>query len=748
MLLTALGGFYASIQGSDGVDWEEYGAARISFDGEEIPTIVAPTWEAIIEAQGFTVAASRLWQMDLIRRKAGGRLAEWFGEAASAHDVRVASEDRLWTANEAVKDLPDSERIYCELYARGVNRFIDEYRFRWGLEYALLRTEPEPWSCMDSILVMIEMASDLSSIAKDEVANEVWRRNLSTEWQAFLFPEIHPWNRPLIGPRDLSASSTLPPPNQYIPRSPINEKQLGAVSEPVAVGSNNWAWTSAAATFVANDPHLGNTVPQIWYPMRLRVSETDWVVGTALPGVPGVVLGMNPSLAWSFTNSGEDVDDYLREEIDDQGKNYLLTGRGESAVWAPLERKKVSIRVRGEREARSIEVIKTRRGPLTEQPELGPGKYSRQWLPLKRGMLRLSIMKLIRAESIEAMNEALDDLRTPSQNVVFADRMGRIAYRLSGVGIKRSRNGRRPMPATDGEWLGYEPQSLRPRTVMTLDGVPTRHIATANDRVVAGRFEGFWASDDRRSRIDELLSSSGDLKLGDMKKIQLDTTSRFRKKLGIWIANRSEFNDESGRSLVQKFRDWSGSSRDDPKLFALTTVAEDHMTRILLGRVSAQFPTADAKVAYRWFNRRAWLTQLLELNDDDAWQVFGLTSKELAQHTMNVLVEKMASVEPHHLQNLFRGQHPFFERVPLLGHVFAVDRPPQWGASDLIDAQQPLHGPSFRGIYDLRDARSSLWSFPVGVSGHAVSGSYSNFQKKWVEDQMIPMLGGPHPPIE
>src|SRR5690606_37367935 len=139
------------------------------------------------------------FQMDLIRRKAGGRLAEWFGEAAFEHDAKVQKEDRLNLVRQAAESLPPEEKESCERYAAGVNRFIAENKWRVGLEYHLLQVEPEPWGCADSLLVLHEMTDDLTSSASREAENAAWRRNLSEAWQAFLFPVDHAWNKPYFG---------------------------------------------------------------------------------------------------------------------------------------------------------------------------------------------------------------------------------------------------------------------------------------------------------------------------------------------------------------------------------------------------------------------------------------------------------------------------------------------------------------------------------------------------------------------
>jgi len=283
------------------VDWEADGSVELDEWG--VPTLTA---------------SERMWQMDLTRRLAEGRLAEWFGQVAVDRDRSRRVEDWSGVAERAALELPTEEHHYCTRYAAGVNRFIDENPGAWGLEYVLLGTAPEPWTCADSMLVLFVMAERLSSTAWRDEQKAAWVDALDEEWVRFLFPQDHPWNEPLFG----ESPGELALPTTTLPSTPLAEALGRSVAGAGPMeGSNSWAWRGRSARLLANDPHLGNTVPQIWYAVRMRVSEDDWVVGMSIAGLPGVVLGMNPHLAWAYTNTGEDVDDLLVERV--EGNRYL-----------------------------------------------------------------------------------------------------------------------------------------------------------------------------------------------------------------------------------------------------------------------------------------------------------------------------------------------------------------------------------------------------------------------------------------
>src|SRR5579864_8235353 len=62
------------------------GPVSVIRDSHGIPTIDATTLDNLFFAQGYITAQDRLFQMDLLRRAAGGELAEIVGDIALKHD--------------------------------------------------------------------------------------------------------------------------------------------------------------------------------------------------------------------------------------------------------------------------------------------------------------------------------------------------------------------------------------------------------------------------------------------------------------------------------------------------------------------------------------------------------------------------------------------------------------------------------------------------------------------------------------
>jgi len=497
LALSAKGVFclYAKQQVVPSSHWKTFKTAKVVFDQKGIPTLTADHWRNLIEAQGYVVASERMWQMDLMRRKASGRLAEWFGSKALAIDIRRRVEDWPGVLESASTSLPDDERLLCETYAKGVNRFIEDFEGSWGIEYRLLGDRPEPWSCRDSLAVVLTMSEVLTGYVSREAKQHRWRSHLSRDWQAFLFPRDHPWNRPLFNDSQARATTELSLPAEFIDSTEGEKKVFNKLLDYISIGSNSWAARDKSHRYLANDPHLAYSVPMLWYAMRLRISPEEWVVGIALPGIPGIIIGMNPHYAWSFTTTNEDVDDLIEEKID-PGKNFYLAREDE---WRPIKEEESVIEVK-DQDPVVVKVRSTHRGPLIEVEDLPGRLFSRQWLPLKPGMLRLPVIKLNQARDWRSFNMAIDQMKNPAQNVTYVDRKGNIGIRIAGTGVIRRRSGRFIHQGEKGEWLGFEDPAARRRAFYAAEDPVRFALPITNQRMWIDDWGHHWddAGDEKK----------------------------------------------------------------------------------------------------------------------------------------------------------------------------------------------------------------------------------------------------------
>jgi penicillin amidase len=381
------------------------------------------------------------------------------------------------------------------------------------------------------------MADSLTANAKRETYMQAWKEKISPEWWQFLFSREHPWNTPIFG-KPKRTKVPLPPKSQFLPIAPIEPQKMGSLREPQSpVGSNNWAYRGTKGAFLANDPHLQQSIPSIWYASRLILSETDWIVGVAVPGLPGITIGMNPHVAWAFTNTNEDVDDYIEEAVSDDHIYYRVRGEGGVEVWEPIIRKEYEVPIKGQA-SKKVQALFTHRGPLRTFTHMQGRWFSRQWLAFQPEVLRLPTLTLGRAKSLKESDTELDQMRLPSQNVLLMDRLGQYGLRISGTGVQRKSHEPYVLNGSDGEWEGLEPATSRRRLFPEKKG-HHQFIATANQRIWVDDHEHLWFPDDRVRRINEVLAVDSDLTREDMENLQMDTHSKFRKLLIDWVLKNS-----------------------------------------------------------------------------------------------------------------------------------------------------------------------------------------------------------------
>ena len=137
-------------------------------DAYGVPHISAASVDDAIFALGFVHAQDRLWQMEVNRRTAAGRLAEVFGANALETDrfLRTLGVRRAAQAN--FGRLDKETRALLETYAAGVNAFMGTNPVL-PIEFWLTGAKPEPWTPVDSLGWIKIMAWHLGGNWRNEI---------------------------------------------------------------------------------------------------------------------------------------------------------------------------------------------------------------------------------------------------------------------------------------------------------------------------------------------------------------------------------------------------------------------------------------------------------------------------------------------------------------------------------------------------------------------------------------------------
>jgi len=736
---------------------------EIRRDRYGIPHIRAQTLADAVFALGFAHAQDRLWQMEMNRRIAAGRLAEILGPGALETDrfIRTLGVRRAAEAN--LVRIDAETRQLLEAYAAGVNALLATDPVL-PPEFWLTGAQPEPWTPADSASWIKMMAWDLGGNWR----NELLRMRLA---KTLPLARIHEFVAPYPGeaPPEIADLSSL---YDALEREDVQLAEdaarllaMAPGEPPDGVGSNNWVVSGALSAtgkpLLANDPHLGLTAPPVWYFAHLSVPGTE-VIGATLPGVPAIVLGRNDRIAWGFTNTGPDVQDLYIEKLDRAG-NYL-TPDGPRPFTVIEE----TIRVKGAPDER-LRIRVSRHGPVISDvsrlaQEQSPRGYvlAFAWTALLEDDRTLQAAhKLARARDWASFLEAARDFHVPQQNMVYADVEGNIGFIAAGrVPVRKPENnlkGLAPAPGWDAryDWAGWIPFEALPQSLNPASG----RIHTANEKIVPNGYAHFitseWQPPYRANRIGALLEALPKHSVASFARIQGDVVSlAMREAMPRLLATRPR--SEEARRALALLQQWDGAMATGRAEPVIAWAWWRELTRALFeDELGEAFRT-------QWLPRAVFVARVLAREGGhERWcDDVRTTAVETCEDVLSLALEKALSDlgkrygsdvsgwrwgEVH----FARHEHRPFGRQELLARWFDIRVPTPGdtytvnvGRHDFFDERRPFanrHAASLRAIYDLADLENSLFIHSGGQSGNLLSPHYAAFTEAWARGEYIPM---------
>ena len=728
-------------------------------DVHGVPHIRAQSLADALFAQGYVTAQDRLWQMDLSRRNAEGQLSEIVGDRALRLDIESRTLGFPQVAAAALADLSPDEHRLLAAYTHGVNAFIESHRGRLPLEFLLLRYQPQPWREIDSAAAALNLAAALSQSWESDLMREHITARLGKDLASDVFPdhsaldvpvaEVTP--SPTARARTSSADLLFNVLGSGNCRLSIADCRLfpSSIVNPQAsmagLGSNDWvvngSHTKSGKPLLANDPHLGHSIPSVWYMIHLKAPGLN-VTGVSLPGLPLVIIGHNEHIAWGVTNTAPDVQDLYVESfnVHDPTK-YLHNGQ-----WADASIRDEVIKVRNQRDYH-LTVAVTRHGPVISHD--GDRHLALQWTLLGPHAVSLPFLRINQASNWQEFTAALRGFKVPMQNFVYADAEGSIGYYAAGlVPIRKQGNGAVPVPGStdDYDWTGFVPFEDLPHSF----NPPTGMIATANGRIVPDNYPYFitskWESPFRTARIFQLLREGGNFTPTDMLRIQTDVKSLedqwlARQLLAAAVKNPASSPD--AQFALDVLKGWDGEARADS---AATLVLE--VTRgALLARILRTRLGNDLS-GYRWPMSTLFLQNVLEQNLT-RWLPPGDTD-------FNMTLMKSLEEGVGHIPALVHSQnhaawrwgdtipltfhHPLSGGLPFLGRWLDVGPFPQPGTGTTVKQTTPHLGPSMRMVVDFSNLDQSMQNITLGESGQILSPYYRDQFTAWYSGKSFPML--------
>jgi len=713
-------------------------------DARGVPHLRAQSLSDVLFAQGYVTAQDRLWQMDLNRRHSEGRLSEIFGKPALQMDVQARTLGLPRLAEQALGDLDTQTRGLVAAYARGVNVFIDSHRDRLPLEFSLLHYRPEPWREVDSVAVALNLALALSQDCQDDLMRERVVAKLGKQLSVDVFPDHSILDVPVaeVSHTGVSKHETRNSISEIPAPLPFSNFAFRISDFNSGLASNNWVvsgWhTKSGRPLLENDPHLGHSVPSVWYMLHLKAPGLN-VSGVSLPGLPLVVIGHNERIAWGMTNTAPDVQDLYSETFSTtDSRQYLHNGQ-----WIDAEVRDEAIRVRGERDYH-LTVKVTRHGPVISHD--GNRDLALCWTALEPHAVRLPLLRINQAGNWQDFTSALRDFTVPMQNFVYADVDGNIGFYAAGlVPIRKQGDGSVPVPGDtdDYDWTGHIPFEDLPHAYNPPSGL----IATANGRIVPDDYPYFitrkWEAPYRTARINQLLREGKSLAPRDMLRIAADVETledEWLSKQLLAAGVRRPPQDADSQYALSVLKDWDGQARADS---AATLVCET-VRRALLERILKPKLGGDLS-GYRWPMSTTFLQNVLEQNlarwlppDDTDFDMTLMRSLDDA-------VRRIRSHFPSHAAWCWGDtipltfHHPLSFGVPLLGRWLDVGPFPQAGTGTTVKQTTRTLGPSMRMVVDFSDLDQSVQNITLGESGQRLSPYYRDQFEAWNTGRSFPM---------
>lgn len=657
------------------------------------------------------------------------------------------------TARQIVLDLPAEQRQLLQAYVAGVNAYLSQTRIL-PPEFLLLRHQPEAWREEDTLLVVLGMFQTLNSYEQDERMVTVMEKALPKDLLEFLTPDTDSYTTTLVGgdtPRrfnphiDALAFAGLPEPDAHLAGNSID-------TQNIVVGSNNWvvagSKTSDGRAMVANDMHLGLSVPNLWYRADFRYQNRH-IFGVTLPGVPGVVVGGNDDVAWGFTNVTADLLDLISLEINPDNPLQYRTSQG----WLPFGSHQETLQIK---DAPAIEmtVQDTIWGPVSEHALLGKSVVVK-WTALERHAVDLGLLAMDKVQTTRQAMAVFNQTGGPPQNVVIADRAGHIGWTYMGRFPQRlGFDGLASRSWADGErnWRNYIPAEELPR----LFDPPEGFIVTANNRTLGRAYPHAiahnWALGYRAFRIAELLRGQKQLTEADLLAIQLDTRNAvydFYRQLALDELRDLKDKDTVLLEVEQALTAWDGYMHADSIGAALLAEFRTQLAQEVFAKVVAACQVYDADFRYAWREMetplRLLLTQrpagVLKARYRDDWRHMIVDALRQSAHELHQeYPEKNLTRLAWGATHAITVHHPFSKVSPLLGELLDMPRFESDGcASICVKVMDTVHGASERLVLSPLHAEDALFQMPGGQSGHPFSKHYRDQQTDWQAGIAAPM---------
>jgi penicillin amidase len=541
----------------------------VKFDGRAIPYIEAANEPDLYLSQGFLTARDRIFQMDILRRTAEGKLSEIFGGSCLPGDrlARTIGCGRL--AASEVNLLSPEARKMLEDYSLGVNLYLKANFDRLPLEFAMLGYKPAPWKPADSLAVMKYLCylqdeswrlDDMRQRILDHTSPELAGQLFPEDWSPSSHADVHSTNNRACGSSRISNELQA-----------LGQNAYGWLKPRPTLGSTVWAIagknTDSGGAILACDKDELFSAPDLFYLLSLEAPGLH-VAGATIPGVPGIMYGRNDYISWGGANLKADVQDLVIEEFSAQFPTKYKTSSG----WQNAGEATEEIPVRF---APNVvqKVLITSHGPVLIKNDTRAVALA--WTGNAVGKPSIEALRLLnRAKDWSDFQAALKIYPGPAQMFVYADHSGNIACQAAGdIPIRSGKaDGTTLVTGWDanGQW----------RSKMAFDDLPSSfnpacgYVIAANQKVAKPGSTGLighqWCAPYRSLRLEscvtDIVSHGRKIGLPDCNELQSDAQAYLsplvKREVSQALSGAQEI-DSYQLSALDLLEHWDGNLKPD-----------------------------------------------------------------------------------------------------------------------------------------------------------------------------------------
>ena len=726
----------------------------VHFDDYGVPHISANNQKDAYIALGYLHAQERLWQMELIRRIAPGRLSEIFGKDLLKTDRFFSGLGIEEAAEIAISKLDNTSEAYIltQKYLDGINQFIEDGKS--PLEFTLVGVKKEKYTIKDVYNVFGYMAFSFAVAHKTDP--------LLTEIKEKL-------GEPYFNELMSTYSENLTVLKTDV--SPIKANLSQAVNDimetlPVStfIGSNSWVIgaekTKNGKVIFANDPHIGFSQPSVWYQNHIKTPDFE-IYGFNIALMPFPLLGHNKKMAYGLTMlANDDLNFYIEEN---NPANSLEYKTKDGFQKYNLIEKTIKIKDAADT---TFTVKVSKHGPimngLVEHIE-DKRPIAMHWIYTQLENETLDIaFGMSHSKSLFEFKKAAEKIHAPGLNVMYGDSENNIAWFASAklYQLREGLSSRMYLNSASGEdeiveYLSFDenPKAINPII---------NYVYSANNQLdsVRGKlYPGYYQPQDRAKRIIELLDAKNDFTKDNVAKMICDVTSSTVSEISKNLLNgmnTSSFS-ASEKKAISILENWDGNYLKDavaPTIYNrflyefLVSTYKDELGDSFELFINSQLqdqvlPSQIIRQNSVWWddistkNNTETKKEIIEKSFKKA---FSFLQNKLGEDVKNWTWERVVSVE---------HEHPIGKISVLLRKFFNVGPFKTIGGNEVINNQifnldstgiyKITAGPSTRRVIDFSDVENSLSILPTGQSGNVFSKHYKDQAQLYLDGKFIKM---------